>query len=152
MEKNDSAKRNRSKVTKNHPLSNVIGDFEENMVTLRQSKLNEISCICYTFQIEPKSVEEALNDEVWLEALHEELNQFTRKEVLFLVPRLKDVNFIGIKWILKNEMDENGVIVRNRARLIAQGLKQRELTSMKILLQLQDLNPFEYGNCLCVGV
>lgn len=49
-------------------------------------------------------------------------------------------------------MDENGVIVRNRARLIAQGLKQRELTSMKILLQLQDLNPFEYGNCLCVGV
>lgn len=99
MGKNDSAKRNRYKVTKNHPLSNVIGDFEENMVTLRQSKLNEISCICYTFQIEPKSVEEALNDEVWLEALHEELNQFTRKEVLFLVPRLKDVNFIGIKWI-----------------------------------------------------
>ena len=40
-------KKNKSRVPKNHPLSNVIGNYEDNMVTRRQSKLNEISYICY---------------------------------------------------------------------------------------------------------
>ncbi|KAL6314363.1 hypothetical protein AAG906_021195 [Vitis piasezkii] len=70
----------------------MIGNYEDNMVTRRQAKLNEISYVCYTSQIEPKNVEEALNDEAWVEALHEELNQFSRNEVWFLVPRPKDVN------------------------------------------------------------
>ena len=43
-----------------------------------------------------------------------------------MVPRPKDVNFIGTKWIFKNKMDENGVIIRNKARLVAQELKQIE--------------------------
>ena len=79
--RNDLAKRNRSRVPKNHPLSNVSGDFEESMVTRRQSKLNEISYVFYTSQIEPKNVEEALKDEAWVEALHEELNQFIMNKV-----------------------------------------------------------------------
>ncbi|RVX07779.1 Retrovirus-related Pol polyprotein from transposon RE1 [Vitis vinifera] len=95
----------------------VTKDIEDSMVTRRQSKLNEVSYVCYTSQIEPKNVEEALNDEAWVEALHEELNQFSRNDVWFLVPRPKDVNVIGTKWIFKNKMDENGVIVRNKARL-----------------------------------
>ena len=36
------------------------------------------------------------------------------------------MNVIGTKWIFKNKMDENGVIVRNKARLVAQGFKQIE--------------------------
>ena len=107
-------------------MSNVIGNYEDSMVIRRQSKLNEVSYVCYTSQIEPKNVEEALNDEAWVEALHEELNQFSRNDVWFLVPRPKDVNVIGTKWIFKNKMDENGVIVRNKARLVAQGFKQIE--------------------------
>ncbi|KAJ9705776.1 hypothetical protein PVL29_003735 [Vitis rotundifolia] len=96
------------------------------MVTRRQSKLNEVSYVCYTSQIKPKNVEEALNNEAWVEALHEELNQFSRNDVWFLVPRPKDVNVIGTKWIFKNKMDENGVIVRNEVRLVGQGFKQIE--------------------------
>ena len=50
------------------------------------------------------------------------------------------------KWIFKNKMDENGVIVGNKARLVAQGFKQIEgIDFMKPLLRLQDLNPFEYS-------
>ncbi|XP_059599385.1 retrovirus-related Pol polyprotein from transposon RE1 [Vitis vinifera] len=122
----EPSKKNKSRVPKNHPLSNVIGNYEDSMVTRRQSKLNEVSYVCYTSQIEPKNVEEALNDEAWVDALHEELNQFSRNDVWFLVPRPKDVNVIGTKWIFKNKMDENGVIVRNKARLVAQGFKQIE--------------------------
>ena len=51
-----------------------------------------------------------MNDEAWVEALHEEINQISRNEVWFLVPRPKDVNVIGKKWIFKNKMDENGVV------------------------------------------
>ena len=36
------------------------------------------------------------------------------------------MNVIGTKWIFKNKTDENGVIVRNKARLVAQGFKQIE--------------------------
>ncbi|KAJ9682438.1 hypothetical protein PVL29_018369 [Vitis rotundifolia] len=124
----EPSKKNKSRVPKNHPLSNVIGNYEDNILTRRQSKLNEISYVCYISQIEPKNIEEALNDEAWVEALHEELNQYSRIEVWFLVSRPKDVNVIGTKWILKNKMDENGVIVRNKARLVAR------LESIRILL------------------
>ena len=35
-------------------------------------------------------------------------------------------NVIGTKWIFKNKQDENGIIVRNKARLVAQGYSQVE--------------------------
>lgn len=37
-----------------------------------------------------------------------------------------DVNIIGTKWIFKNKSDEHGNIVRNKAKLIAQGYTQIE--------------------------
>jgi hypothetical protein len=36
------------------------------------------------------------------------------------------INVIGTKWIFKNKQDENGLIVRNKARLVAQGYSQVE--------------------------
>jgi hypothetical protein len=35
-------------------------------------------------------------------------------------------NVIGTKWILKNKQDEHGIVVRNKARLVAQGFSQVE--------------------------
>ena len=64
-------------------------------------------------------MEEALGDEYWTTTLQEELNQFTRNDMLYLVPRPKDKYVIDTKWILKNKQDENRVIVRNKARLVA---------------------------------
>jgi hypothetical protein len=36
------------------------------------------------------------------------------------------VNVIGTKWIFKNKHEEDGKIVRNKARLVAQGFSQVE--------------------------
>jgi hypothetical protein len=35
-------------------------------------------------------------------------------------------NIIGTKWIFKNKQDEHGIVVRNKARLIAQDFSQVE--------------------------
>ena len=97
-------------------------------------------------KLNQKNVKETLNDEAWVEALHEELNQFSRNEVWFLLPKPKYVNVIGTTWIFKNKMDENGVIVRNKARLVAQGFKQMKGNDFdETFAPLQDLNPFEYS-------
>ena len=66
-------------------------------------------------------MEEALDDESWTTTLQKELNQFTRNDVWYLLPRPKDKHVIGTKFIFKNKQDENEVIVRNKVRLVAQG-------------------------------
>ncbi len=77
--------------------------------------------------IKPKKVWEALEDSDWLEAMHKKLNNFERNKVWKLVEKQKDCrNVIGTKWIFKNKQDEHGIIVRNKARLVAQGFSQIE--------------------------
>jgi len=58
--------------------------------------------------------------------MQDELNQFTRNDVWFLVPKTNDMNIIGTKWVFRNKMDEDGNIVRNKARLVVKGYNQEE--------------------------
>ncbi|KAK1693003.1 hypothetical protein QYE76_009700 [Lolium multiflorum] len=46
------------------------------------------------------------------------------------VERPKDhrINVIGTNWVFKNKQDENGIVIRNKARLVAQGFAQIEGT------------------------
>nr|GEU44525.1 hypothetical protein [Tanacetum cinerariifolium] len=56
----------------------------------------------------------------------EELNKFKRLEVWELLPRPDKVMVITLKWIYKVKLDELGVILKNKARLVAQGYCQEE--------------------------
>ena len=76
--------------------------------------------------LEPKKIDEALKDIDWVNAMHEELNNFTRNQVWELVERPKDHNVIGTKWVFRNKQDQDGIVVRNKARLVAQGYTQVE--------------------------
>jgi hypothetical protein len=58
--------------------------------------------------------------------MHEELENFERNQVWSLVDPLRDVNVIGTKCVLKNKQGEDGEVVRNKARLVAQGYSQVE--------------------------
>ena len=58
--------------------------------------------------------------------MHEELNQFVRNDVWELSPRPQNFHVIGTKWIFKNKIDENGEIIQNKSRLVAQGYTQVE--------------------------
>ena len=99
----ETMSKHRSRIPKNHPISNVVGNVNEHVVTRRQSRLNEMGLVCYTAQLEPKNVEEALGDDSWTTSLQEKLNQFIRNDVCYLVPRPEDKHVIGTKWIFKNK-------------------------------------------------
>jgi hypothetical protein len=75
---------------------------------------------------EPKKIEDALKDSDWVNVMHEELNNFARNQVWELVERPKNYNVIGTKWVFRNKQDQDGMVVRNKARLVAQGCTQVE--------------------------
>ena len=60
-------------------------------------------------------------------AIQEELNQFERSEVWELVPRPQNQSIIGTRWVFRNKMHENGIIIRNKVRLVAQGFNKEEV-------------------------
>ena len=80
---------------------------------------NFVSNSCYLSQVEPAKVEDAVQDERWVEVMHDELQQFQRNDIWTLVPRLEGVNIIGTKWIFCNKTNEEGNVICNKARLVA---------------------------------
>ena len=80
----------------------------------------------YISQLEPKNFKEVENEESWILAMQEELGQFERNKVWTLVPRPTNHPIIGTKLVFRNKMDELGNVVRNKARLVAQGYNQEE--------------------------
>ena len=112
-------------IARDHPLDQVIGGIQSGVQT--RSRLASF-CEHYSFVSfeEPKKIEDALKDSDWVNAMHEELNNFTRNQVWELVERPKNYNVIGTKWVFRNKQDQDGVVVRNKARLVAQGYTQVE--------------------------
>jgi len=126
------------RTTRDLSVENIIGQIKEGVST-RSTVSNFCRHTTFVSQVEPKTIKEALNDEKWVAAMHEELNQFTRNDVWFLVPKSDEMNIIESKWVFKNKLDEASVITRNKARLVAKGYNQeKELIMVKPLLQLQD--------------
>nr|GEX04468.1 hypothetical protein [Tanacetum cinerariifolium] len=77
-------------------------------------------------EMEPKNVTQALDDESWVEAMQEELLQFKLLNVWTLVDLPPRKRAIGTKWVYRNKRDQRGIVVRNKARLVAQGHRQEE--------------------------
>ncbi|GJV90490.1 putative ribonuclease H-like domain-containing protein [Tanacetum coccineum] len=68
----------------------------------------------------------ALKDPSWIEAMQEELLQFKLQEVWTLVDLPNRKRAIGTKWVFRNKKDERGIMIRNKARLVAQGYTQEK--------------------------
>ena len=58
--------------------------------------------------------------------MHEKLENFERNQVWVLVEPPPACNPIGTKWIFKNKQGEDVLVVRNKARLVAQWFCQKE--------------------------
>ena len=57
--------------------------------------------------------------------MHDELENFEQNQVWVLVPPQQDYHTIGTKWGFKYKQGEDGFVVRNKARLVAQGFSRR---------------------------
>jgi hypothetical protein len=96
-----------------------------------------------------------LSDPNWVNAIHEELEIFERNQVWHLVPPPQNGHPIGTIWIFNNKQDEGGLVVQNKARLVAQDFCQKRgsilrkplppiacLEAIRILLALVASNGF----------
>ena len=110
---------------KDHPSSNILGSPGDALkIRSAYRQVIENDLLALISHVEPRNVDEALVDDSWIQAMHEELHQFQRNEVWTLVPHPTDYSVIRIKWVFKNKADKNGIVVRNKARLIAKGYSQ----------------------------
>ena len=117
--------RNSFKYKSSHPEDQIIGNKE----SLRRTRLHfrpEESVLGLLSVIEPTTIDEALADDGWILAMQDELNQFKRNYVLDLVPKPEHKNIIGTKWVFRNKLNEQVEVIRNKARLVAQGYSQQE--------------------------
>nr|GEY52402.1 hypothetical protein [Tanacetum cinerariifolium] len=133
------------RIHKDHPKSQIIGLVDTLVQTRQKTKnVDEQSFIatihqntnpdllqyclfsCFLSLEEPKKIVDALKYPSWVEAMKQELLQFKIQNVWVLVDCLDGVRPIGTKWVLKNKKDERGIVIRNKARLVAQGHTQEE--------------------------
>ncbi|GJZ43542.1 ribonuclease H-like domain-containing protein [Tanacetum coccineum] len=134
-----------TRIHKDYPIDNVIGDVKSSVQTRRMRKptskqgflsdvyeqkthdtLNTCLYACFLSQIKPTSIAKALSDSSWVEAIQEELLQFKLQQVWILVDMPNGKTAIRTKWVFKNKKDERGIVIRNKARLVAQGHRQEE--------------------------
>ncbi|GJS14180.1 putative ribonuclease H-like domain-containing protein [Tanacetum coccineum] len=108
-----------TRVHKDHPVEQIIRNLNSAPQTRRMNKNLKA-------QEEPKKVIHALKDPSWIEAMQEELLQFKLQEVWTLVELPNEKRAIGTKWVFKNKKDERGIVIKNKARLVAQGYIQEE--------------------------
>ncbi|WMV09939.1 hypothetical protein MTR67_003324 [Solanum verrucosum] len=108
-----------------HPIDNVLTDLTSG-ITTRSGLKNLCAFQAFVSMVEPKKVNEALLDEDWIQAMQEELNQFKRSKAWHFVPSLEGRTMIGTKWVYRNKLDENGTVIRNKARLVVQGINYDE--------------------------
>jgi hypothetical protein len=124
QEASDPHTRVRQSVQRDHPVDNILRSIHRG-VTTRSRLANFYEHYSFVSMLEPLRVEEALEDVDWVMAMQEELNNFTRNEVWSLVECPKQ-NVICTKWVFRNKQDENGVVTKNKARLMAKGYTQVE--------------------------
>ncbi|GKB13468.1 putative ribonuclease H-like domain-containing protein [Tanacetum coccineum] len=95
------------KWTKDHPLANVIGNSSRPVSTRKQLKTDVMWCYFDDIltSVEPKNFKEAMLESSWIKAMQEEIHEFERLQAKTA------------------EFDE---VLKNKARLVAQGFRQEE--------------------------
>nr|GEW53437.1 Gag-Pol polyprotein [Tanacetum cinerariifolium] len=93
--------------TKDHPIANLIDDPSRSISTRKQLETDTTWCYFDAFltSIEPKNFKQAMTKPSWIDAMQEENHKFKRLQV---------------------KTDEFGEVLKNKARLVAQGFRQEE--------------------------
>ncbi|GJU00708.1 retrovirus-related pol polyprotein from transposon TNT 1-94 [Tanacetum coccineum] len=114
--------------TKDHLIANVIGYPSRSVSTRKQLKTDVMWFYFDAFltSVEPKNFKQEMTEPSWIDAMQEEIHEFERLQVWELVSCPDKVMLIKLKWIYKGKTDEFGGVLKNKARLVAQGFMQEE--------------------------
>nr|GEZ47668.1 ribonuclease H-like domain-containing protein [Tanacetum cinerariifolium] len=113
-----------TRVHKDHPVTQIIGDLSS--ATQIRSMTRVAKDQGGLSQINNDDFHTSLKDPSWIEAMQEELLQFKMQTVWVLVDLPNGKRAIGTKLVFRNKKDERGIVVRNKARLVAQGHTQED--------------------------
>ncbi|GJX34640.1 putative ribonuclease H-like domain-containing protein [Tanacetum coccineum] len=106
------------RIHKDHPIEHVIGDVQSSVQTRRmKTSYSEQGFLSAIY--EGKSHQD-LHTSMPGGPLHQ------TKKGLDIVILPKGHRAIGTKWVYRNKKDERGIVIRNKARLVAQGHTQEE--------------------------
>lgn len=102
-----------------HPISNFVSyeSFSEN----HKAYLTAI-----TLNDEPRSFNQASQDERWQQAMQQEIRALEKNGTWTLTDLPKGKRAIDSKWVYKIKYKPNGEIERYKARLVAKGFTQLE--------------------------
>nr|GEV16822.1 alpha/beta hydrolases superfamily protein [Tanacetum cinerariifolium] len=111
--------------SKTSPLvDDDLDEEEESKVTENRNLENDIED--KTLEIdEIVNIKEPRNHP--LENIIGNFNQRTlRAQAQNQIPQPRNMKIIGTKWVFRNKLNENGIVSRNKIRLVAQGYNQQE--------------------------
>ncbi|KAK2365584.1 putative mitochondrial protein [Trifolium repens] len=77
-------------------------------------------------ELEPVTLEQALNDSKWKAAMKEELKSIEKNNTWELMHKTVNKRPIDVKWVFKLKMKPNGEIAKYKARLVAKGFLQKQ--------------------------
>ncbi|GJW02119.1 retrovirus-related pol polyprotein from transposon TNT 1-94 [Tanacetum coccineum] len=100
------------------PIPSVVTPAPQDIWS-QDKHIKLVNIINFLSEEEPKKVSEALKHPGWVDAMQDELNQFARNKFWILVLAPYDKTIIGSKWVFRNKRDETGIVIKNKARLVA---------------------------------
>ena len=105
----------------NHPMRTRA----KNNITKPITRLTLLAHPNKTKPYIPNTVNQAMRDQKWRDAMSEEINAQIRNNTFELVPPAPYQNVISTKWIFTLKYLPNGVLDRYKARLVARGFNQQ---------------------------
>ena len=97
-------------IARGHPLDKKKLEIWEVAFKQNQSYHPFVTIYSFVSFFEPSDIDEALRDLDWVNAMHEELNNFIRNQVWELVERPQSHNITGTKWVLQNKQNEDEIV------------------------------------------
>jgi hypothetical protein len=102
------------RVQVDHPASRIIGDMNKRTTQSRVRNNYHFAHAAFVANFEPKDIGHALSDHIWVNSMHEELENFETNQVWELVDPPPGCKPIGTKWVWKNKEGEKVEVVRNK--------------------------------------
>ena len=86
---------------------------------------NPITHFALFADCDPTTFESAVKEEKWRKAMNDEIDAIERNDTWELCDLPRGQKTIGVKWVFKTKLNENGEVDKYKARLVAKGYKQQ---------------------------